>query len=602
MTDQADEGGDCDELQSLGRLMQARNALDKRLRAAIEVFEAGQLDRARKMVEQLCRSHREFAIVHNVHGVIAAKQGAFQVAIDSYQRAIELDPDNCDVHFNLGNVLRDAGDLKTALTSYRAALQIKPDDPDVMFNMAAVLCGLGKLSAAEKLFQQLVEVSPKDHTAHSSLGGVLFRRGQTEEAIDCFRRALKLQPGFVEAHDSLCEVLEQTNQIGELRKAVAQARTVCRPDDIRISIRQAQLLRRDNDLDGARQALSGVEKFHPEQAQLNSAYWYLLGDICDRLEDVRAAYDAFVNANTWAAKAAGGRGLEPDDFIRKLEDLQAAYKLVSRTAPAEPDAQPAAPQLVFLVGFPRSGATLLDTVLLKHSRISVVDGKPMVQDMVRMASDWQTGELPDHEGLTDKQVTQLRDAYMKNLNQHLPEEAAAGDVVIDKLPLNIVEAGLISRVFPHARFLLVLRHPCDCVLSCFMQDFRLNAATVNFLDLKSTAQCYDEVMSLWAMYASALQLPVHAVKYEQIVGDLEETARQVLSFLELDWEDAGADSKDATPDRRQTGTAGHDTVIQPVNSRAKGRWRRYRAHMVPLLPTLLKWAERHGYSDDPGNR
>lgn len=582
--------------------MQAGNALDKRLRAAIGVFEAGQLDRALQMVQQLCQSHPHVSIVHNVHGVIAAEKGAFQVAIDSYQTAIALEPDNCDVHFNLGNVLRDKGELKSAVASYRAALQIRPDDPDVMFNLATVLRGFGDLNAAEKLFRQLVEVSPKDHTAHSNLGGVLFRLGLTEEAVDCFRRALQLQPGFVEAHDSLCEVLDKTDQLDELRKAVAHARTVCPPNDIRIAIRQAQLLRRDNDLEGARRILSGVEKFHAAQAQLNSAYWYLTGDICDRLEDAKTAYKAFVEANIWAAKAAGGRGLKPGNFIRRLDDLQAACKSVRRAPPPEPTAQPDTPQLVFLVGFPGSGTTLLGTALSSHSRILVVEEKPMVQEMVRLAGNWQTGDLPAHEDLTDEQVTELRSAYMKRLNQHLPDQVADCDVVIDKLPLNIVEAGLISKVFPDARFLLVLRDPCDCVLSCFMQDFRLNDAMANFLDLKSAARCYDKVMSLWATYVSALQLSVHTVKCEQLVGDLKETVGDVLNYLDLDWEQSMADCMAPALDRKRIDTSGHDQMVQPTYSRAKGRWRRYRAHMVPVLPTLLKWAEIHGYTNHQESR
>ena len=586
--------------------MQAGNALDQQLRAAIEVFEAGELDRALKMTQQLCRSHGNVAIVHNVHGVIAAEKGAFQVAIDSYKRAIALEPDNCDVHFNLGNVLRDRGDLKPALASYRTALQIKPGDPDVVFNMATVLRGLGELNAAEKLFRQLVEVSPKDHTAHSNLGGVLFRLNRTEEAIDCFRQALELRPAFVEAHDNLCEVLEKTNQTDELRKAVAHAITVCRPNDIRIAIRQAQLLRRDDDLEGARKILSGVEKFHTAQAQLNSAYWYLRGDICDRLDDAQTAYKAFVEANIWAAKAVGGHGLEPDRFIRKLDDLQAAYKSVRRPArpetAAQPDSHLDAPKLVFLIGFPRSGTTLLDTVLLSHSRISVIEEKPMVQEMVRLAASWQSGELPNHEDLSGEQVKELRKTYMTRLEQHLPDPVGDGDLVIDKLPLNIVEAGLISKVFPDARFLLVLRHPCDCVLSCFMQDFRLNNAMANFLDLKSTAQCYDKVMSLWTTYTGALHLPVHTVKYEQIVDDLEETVSEVLGFLGLDWEETMADYKATAVERKRIGTPSYHQVVQPIYSRATGRWRRYRAHMVTVLPTLLKWAEIHGYSSDQGNR
>ncbi len=582
--------------------MQADSTLDGQIGAVIEVFEAGELDRAVRMAQRLCKSHPDVAIIHNVHGVIAAEQGALQAAIDSYRRAIALEPDNCDVHFNLGNALRDNGDLDAALASYRSALQIRPNDPDVVFNLAVVLRGLGELHAAGKLFQQLAEAVPEDDTAHNNLGGVLFRLGKTDEAIACFRRALVLRPDFVEAHDNLCEVLEKTNQTDVLRQAIAHARTVCRPDDIRLAIRQAQLLRRDNDLDEARRTLSAVGKFHPAQAQQNSAYWYLLGDICDRLKDTSASCEAFVEANSWAKKAAGGRKLEPDRFIAKLDDLQAAYKSVRRVRPNRPPGQPGASQLVFLIGFPRSGTTLLDTVLLSHSRISVVEEKPMVQKMVRLARSWQADQSLNHENLTDQQVADLRAAYMTSLRQHLPDMAGADQVVIDKLPLNIVEAGLISKVFPNARFLLVLRHPCDCVLSCFMQDFRLNNAMSNFLDLKSAVQCYDKVMSLWATYRECLDLPLHTVKYEQIVADLEATVGQVLEFLGLEWEDAMTDYKATALDRKHIGTPSYHQVVQPIYGRADGRWQRYREHMQPVLPVLLKWAEIYGYSNLPAVR
>ena len=583
--------------------MQAGSALDTQLGMVIKAFEEGQLDQALQLALRLCRTHPDVAMVHNVHGVVAAEKKAFQVAVESYRRAIKIEPDNCDIHFNLGNALRDKGDLGAALTSYHAALQIRPNDPDVVFNMATVLRGLGELGGAAELFRQLVKVAPEDHTAHNNLGGVLFRLGQSDEAIDSFRHALELRSGFVEAHDNLCEALEKTNQTDELRKAVAYACTVCRPDDIRIAIRQAQLLCRDNKLEKARDALSKVAQFNPAQAQLNSAYWYLLGDVSDRLEDVKAGYAAFVEANTWAEKAASGRGLQADKFLQRLDDLQAAYKSVRRAAPPEQPTVPRdAPQLVFLIGFPRSGTTLLDTVLHSHSQISVVEEKPLVHEMVKLAQSWQADKPLNHEDFSGRQMAELRDVYMAKLKQHLPDQPTANRVIIDKLPLNIVEAGLISKVFPDARFLLVLRHPCDCVLSCFMQDFRLNNAMSNFLDLKSAAQCYDKVMSLWATYRDALDLSVHTVKYEQVVTDLEETVGQVLEFLDLDWEEAMKDCKTTALDRKRTGTPSYHQVVQPIYNRAKDRWRRYKAQMVPVLPTLLKWAEIYGYSGEQRNR
>ncbi len=580
--------------------MTAGKTLEIQLGAAVEAFQAGEVDQALEMVQLLCRSHPDNAVVHNVHGVIAAGRGDLQVAIDSYRRAIELDPENCDVHFNLGNVLRDGGDLNAALASYRVALQFRPNDADVLFNTAGVLRALGDLQTAGDIFQELVTISPDDPAAHNNLGGVLFRLGKTDAATRCFRRALELQPRFVNAHDNLCEVLEKSNQIKELRKAVSDAEAQCPPDNMRIVIRRAQLLRRDEKPDEARKALAKIIRFNPAQPQLNSAYWYLMGDICDRLQDAKAAYEAFVKANGWAEKAAGARGLEPKDFITRLDNLQTAYKSVRRQPEKQASAGRDGPQLVFLIGFPRSGTTLLDTVLLSHSAISVVEEKPMVQEMVRRVQSWQAGRAPDHEDLTAEQVQELRDAYMTRLFEHLPGDVSENQVVIDKLPLNIVEAGLISKVFPEARFLLVLRHPCDCVLSCFMQDFRLNNAMSNFLGLKSAAQCYDKVMSLWTTYRKALPLDVHTVKYEQVVADLETTVGQVLEFLGLEWQAAMADYKTTALDRKRIGTPSYHQVVQPIYSRAKDRWRLYRAHMIPVLPTLLRWAAIYGYIEDAG--
>ncbi len=580
--------------------MQADDTLEQQLAAAVGAYETGELDQALEMTRRLCTNYPDVAIVHNVHGVVAAGRGDLEVAIDSYRRAIELEPGNYDVHFNLGNVLRDMGDLNGALASYRLALHYRPNDGDVLFNLAGVLRRTGDLRSAAEIFQELVNASPEDPAAHNNLGGVLFRLGKSDAATRCFRRALELQPQYVTAHDNLCEVLEKTNQTDELRKAVTAAQAHCPPNNIRIAIRRAQLLRRDDEPDKARKVLGKVIRFHPAQPQLNSAYWYLMGDICDRLRDQKAGYDAFVEANKWAAKAAAERNLQPQDFIKRLENLQTAYRSVRRKPQQQATGAAGAPQLVFLIGFPRSGTTLLDTVLLSHSRISVVEEKPMVQDMVRLARGWQAGQTLNHEELTGEQIQELRDAYMTRLFEYLPGDVAEDQVVIDKLPLNIVEAGLISKVFPQAGFLLVLRHPCDCVLSCFMQDFRLNNAMSNFLDLKSAAHCYDKVMSLWTVYREALPLKLHTVKYEQVVADLQGTVSQVLEFLGLDWEEAMADYRATALDRKRIGTPSYHQVVQPVYNRARDRWRLYRAHMIPVLPTLLRWAAIYGYTEGAG--
>ena len=99
------------------------------------------------------------------------------------------------------------------------------------------------------------------------------------------------------------------------------------------------------------------------------------------------------------------------------------------------------------------------------------------------------------------------------------------------MPLNIVHVGEIVKVFPKAKFILALRHPCDCVLSCFMQNFKLNDSMANFLSIEDTAKMYDLVMTLWKQYANSFSINYHYIKYEDVVMNFDKSINNLLNFL-----------------------------------------------------------------------
>ena len=193
---------------------------------------------------------------------------------------------------------------------------------------------------------------------------------------------------------------------------------------------------------------------------------------------------------------------------------------------------------------------------------------------------------------------ELRQIYFEELDSHLGSEGRSA-IIVDKLPLNIVEAGLIHRIFPQARFLFAQRHPCDCVLSCFMQSFYINEAMVNFLDLEDAARFYDKVMTLWQKYLSVLPLEVHTVRYENLIEAFEETLTPLLDFLGVEWDDSIRNYTETASRRERIYTPSYNQVTQPLYTRARGRWERYSKNMQPVLPTLLPWARRFGYPESP---
>ena len=149
--------------------------------------------------------------------------------------------------------------------------------------------------------------------------------------------------------------------------------------------------------------------------------------------------------------------------------------------------------LVFLIGFPRSGTTLLDTILRSHPKIKIIEEKPLVTTMI---SKIKNKNLKSLENITNDEINFLRQEYQKEFEKY--ENPENKDIVyIDKLPLNIIYCGEILRIFPDAKFILSLRHPLDSVLSCFMQDFVLNNAMANFLRIDDATKLYENIFLFW---------------------------------------------------------------------------------------------------------
>jgi hypothetical protein len=172
-----------------------------------------------------------------------------------------------------------------------------------------------------------------------------------------------------------------------------------------------------------------------------------------------------------------------------------------------------------------------------------------------------------------------------------------GRLLVDKLPLNIVDLGLANLLFPQARVLVALRDPRDVCLSCFMQYFLLNDAMVNFLDLRQTARTYNAVMGLWLHYRAILTLPYREYRYEDLIEDFDGVVRQVLDFLGVGWHDDVARYREKSLGQA-INTPSYRNVTGAVYSRSVGRWRAYRQQLAPVLDQLKPFAAAFGYPED----
>ncbi|MEQ1838115.1 MAG: tetratricopeptide repeat protein [Candidatus Nitrotoga sp.] len=515
----------------------------------------------------------------------------FDEAIVSYGTSINLNPTYAEAHCNLGNALCKKDKTQDAIASYDMAISLKSDYVDAYVNRGTALMETNRLDEALASFDKAIAIKPDCADAHNNRGIALMELNRLDEARTSYLKAVSVKPDFASAYASLCQLYELQNNLEELEKVIEIAQYYCAEDNVDILFRRAQLASRKNQFDVA---LGYLEKLQVQKLQpsLRVTYFNLLGKTYDSLEQFDNAFSAFEKQNELVRDSFKAQKFRVDQYLNSLHLRKAAW--ITDVKPVWAHSMIGGNQTspTFLIGFPRSGTTLLDTILSGHPKIAVVEEMPMVQFAHNAFSRTET--IQNFNTILEADLLSLREVYFEELRKHL-DLGNEGKLVVDKFPLNIAHVGFIHRVFPDAKFILALRHPCDCVLSCFMQNFKLNSAMVNFLSLEQAAKVYAAIMELWFVFNQKLNLNVHMLKYEDLIQNFEGQCQSLIRFLGVDWDDNLYSYQKTALNRAMIRTPSYSQVIQPLYKKASGRWTNYQKQMQPVLPVLRPWIEAFGY-------
>jgi tetratricopeptide (TPR) repeat protein len=517
-------------------------------------------------------------------------------ALTAYMRAAQLGASGADFQYNVGLTHLDRCDYEAARAVLSRAATLAPDDAEIRYRHAQACYECRRNEEALSALEGWETLPAVSAEVAANIGQLLMSLGEAARAQAVLHQ-ISLDPNLdPKVALTLIHAYERTNRLNEAHALFERlyreprARAALGMD---LLLTQAQLAERESDFETAasllRQALRDVPEFHQRHHHL-----FPLARCLDALRRHEEAFDTLLEAHrsqtAYLVLANPGLSLRG---VPTMVVTQYGCDPADVATWNHDGAPSVAESPIFIVAFPRSGTTLLELTLDAHPLLRSMDEQQFVQnalDDILAQGVRYPGELGR---LSGPQLAQIRAGYWERVSRKVRLEP--GQRLVDKNPLNILRLPVIRRVFPHARILFAIRHPCDVLLSCFMQHFRAPDFALLCADLSNLTLGYRRAMDFWYQQAELLEPTVREIRYESFVGGFETEVRGICEFLELPWDEAMAAPASNARSKGYISTPSYSQVVQPVNKKAVGRWRGYERHFAPVLPMVQPYLERWGY-------
>ncbi|MDA9707363.1 tetratricopeptide repeat protein [Prochlorococcus sp. AH-736-K21] len=505
-----------------------------------------------KLISEGCNDHRVFSN----YGIILQSLGKLEDAELSTRKAIEIKPNLAEVHLNLGSILKGLGKLEDAELSTRKAIEIKPDYAMSHYNLANILKGLGKLEDAELSTRKAIAIKPDYAEAHSNLGSILRDLGKSEEAELSYRKAIEIKPDYAISHYNLGLIL---SEVGKLKEAELSYRKAIKldPDFARASY-SLSLLKYSEDRIWQDHLFSESflnKKLPKEQVDIYFARANILHKKRNYKESskcLKLANNIKLNLNPFKTDALINKSITLLIESDKKEINKKEHKNSSEN--------------IFIVGMPRSGSTLLESILSMNNDVYDLGEINILEEAFL-------------EYKKSKQDVNLAELYWNKVKKIKGQI----NITINKWLYNYHYAGIICNQIPNAKIIHCFRNPLDNILSIYRAHFlNGNEYSSSLIDCAKVYLDQEDVMN---KYKTRFRAKIYDLNYDLLVSNPDQEIKSLVSWLGWQWNDSYLSPH---LNKRTISTASSVQVRSPINSKSIGGWKNYKEMLKPAIEILTK--------------
>ena len=493
------------------------------------------------------------------NGYLKWKSGDLKNALEVTLKALRIDPSLFDAHMNLSGIYNDLGNLNQALASTLKALELKADNPDALMNLGSIYKDLGRIEDATKTFNQVLKSTTKD----------------TEKLT------------------TILNFYDSTNKVELLEESITYIKSALPSPSLRLKMYEARALFRRKEY---KESWERLPTLHSASKGLHdwfsiAKYHEFRAQIAEKNNQYDTAYYSFEASQIDPQYKLINHKQEYariHEYITLSKNISKDKERIALRNQTQCDSRP-----IFLAGFPRSGTTLLDTILRSHPNIEVLEEKDARAFTEDLGTKKLQTRISNFNNLKQDDLNTMRELYFSRIKYH---SSGSDKLIIDKLPLHTIAVPLINLLFPNAKVIFALRHPCDTILSCFQQIFKPNAAMANFTNLDRSVEYYDRVMSGWRTYNENMNIDHTISKYEDLLDNFDESILKLLKELNLPWDERVRDYRNTAMTRKMINTPSSSQVVQPLYKSSLGRWKNYEKYFAKHMNKLNPWINYFGYN------
>jgi len=502
-------------------------------------------------------------------GLIEVQEKNLSSAKAKFKKLLKINKKKYEGYLNLSNIYSFEGDVLKANNILKDFLNNIEENLEIINAIAINLLNIKKLNDLEIHINRYID-KYNSYILYYLKGYLFVEAGKISESEEFFQKSISLNINFWNNYDFLLKQYEKQSRLKDFKKLIESTKKIFK-NNVILSYYESLYFFRVKDYTQSLNILIDKEieqKFITQQNEVLLAdYFHLLSRVYEKLEFYNESYNFAIKRNKTTLNFKENKKFNKELILDTISVYKNFFDKKNKSKSNILSTGINHSNLAFLIGFPRSGTTLLDTILRSHSKTLVLEEKPYLLDVRH--GFYKNHKLSDILQINETEKIKMQEQYFNSFNYK------SDKLIIDKYPLNLIELGFIKTLFPNSKIILAIRHPLDCIISGVLTAFKMNDGMVNFENIQTTSFFYNECFELLFKYFNYYEINYHEVRYENVIINFEDEINKLLNFLNIKFEESIYNFHKTAMQRQKINTPSYDQVVQPIYSSSINRYKNF---------------------------